>query len=255
MITIGTGVGAGVAVDGRLLTGAGGFIGEIGMLPVELDGTCLEDVVSGGAITAAARARGLRDDSPAAVLALPSDDGPTGVGGTAGDPAANLRTRVLAALFTACVAVTVAYEPEVVVFGGGVSASLGPALSGLRDRLHALLGPGPDLVVSTLGDPAGALGAVATGLEAAYQQLGAAAGGIYDERLRRDLTELARRVAEGRTGDAADGGAGTVGSGTPNGEAVDRKAADRRALDENGAAQQRHHKTSLRAAAGRPDGS
>lgn len=179
MITVGTGVGAAVALDGHLLTGAHGLVGEVGMLPVSLDGTTLEDVVSGAAICTAAVRLGLEDTSPAGVL--------TGV--LPGRPAA-LRERVVAALFAGCVSFCVAYEPEIIVFGGGVSASLGAVLPALRTRLEATLAPVPELAVSQLGDLAGALGAVAVGLEAGYQLLAPGVDGAYDPQVRRDLAVL-----------------------------------------------------------------
>lgn len=187
MITVGTGVGAGVALDGKLLRGQRGLVGEFGMLPVELDGTTLEDVVSGLGISTAAHALGLAETDAAAVL---SSVGP--------GPQAALRARVLSALYASCVAASVAYEPEMIVFGGGVSESLAGSLPGLRERLAEVLDPVPQLSVSLLGDPAGALGAVAAGLEAAYQLLADDVDGEYGEQVRRDVTTLAGQLSEQR---------------------------------------------------------
>ncbi len=183
MITIGTGVGGGVAVHGRLLTGATGLVGEIGMLPVELDGTTLEDVISGTAIVRAATELGLVDPSPGAVLG--SDD----LG-----PAARLRTRVLDALFAGCMACALAYEPEVIVIGGGVSMSLGDVLPRLQHRLGEALKTAPKLEISQLGDSAGALGALAIALESAYRHLGAVIDACGDEEFRRSIALLASAI-------------------------------------------------------------
>ena len=71
MLTLGTGIGGGLLVDGRLVHGARGAAGELGHIIVDADGPpcpgscpnhgCLEALVSGhalGARGAAARARG-----------------------------------------------------------------------------------------------------------------------------------------------------------------------------------------------------
>ncbi|MET9465474.1 ROK family transcriptional regulator [Streptomyces sp. NPDC006544] len=63
LVTVGSGIGCGIVVDGRLLTGAYGVAGEIGHICVDPDGTrcrcgrqgCAETVATTGAILAAAR--------------------------------------------------------------------------------------------------------------------------------------------------------------------------------------------------------
>jgi predicted NBD/HSP70 family sugar kinase len=185
MVTIGTGVGAGVALHGRLLTGATGLVGEIGMLPVALDGTVLEDVISGTAIARAAEELGLEDRRPVAVI-----------GRDVPGPQHRLRARVLDALFAGCMACAVAYEPEVIVIGGGVSRSLGAVLPSLQQRLGDALESPPRLRISHLGDPAGALGAVAIALEAAYRQLGAVVDAGVDAEFRRSMAVLAAALED-----------------------------------------------------------
>jgi predicted NBD/HSP70 family sugar kinase len=67
VVTIGTGVGAGIIADGNVLRGHGGGAGEIGHLPVEEDGPacscgangCLESLIGEDALVATARERGL----------------------------------------------------------------------------------------------------------------------------------------------------------------------------------------------------
>ena len=50
MLTLGAGVGAGLAVEGRLLWGARGLVGEFGQLPVGPMGSRLEQMVTGPGI-------------------------------------------------------------------------------------------------------------------------------------------------------------------------------------------------------------
>ncbi|MGH9171330.1 MAG: ROK family protein [Acidimicrobiales bacterium] len=186
MLTIGTGVGAGVAVDGRLLSGPHGGVGEFGIVPIDLDGTTLEEVISGPAIVAAAKARGLADTRPEAVLQESHDLGQL-----------ELQRRLIAAMFSVAVAISVAYEPSVIVIGGGVSPSLASALPDLQRRLDKALEPAPALVLSKLGDPAGALGAIAIGLEMSHQMMGAANVETEDTQLNLDIAAIAAELTAG----------------------------------------------------------
>src|SRR5690606_39787496 len=71
VVTIGTGVGAGIVVDGVVLRGAAGGAGEIGHTPVVDDGPvcmcgnhgCLEAFVGEAALVRDARARGILADT------------------------------------------------------------------------------------------------------------------------------------------------------------------------------------------------
>jgi predicted NBD/HSP70 family sugar kinase len=83
-----------------------------------------------------------------------------------------VRNRFEQALFFALVGMTTAYEPEVIVLGGGVAESLGEILPGIEQRLRALIPECPALAISKLGDPAGAVGALIVGLQDAYVQMG-----------------------------------------------------------------------------------
>lgn len=162
MITVGTGVGTGVAVGGELLTGSRGLVGEFGSLPIALDGTAVEDVLG---------SRGLLE----ARALLGSRGGPLQLGARDGDSPerAATRRRITGAVYALCVAMAVAYDLEMIVFGGRGSSALSAALAQARQRLAVALPTAPELVGSTLGDGAGALGAVAMGLDTARRQLGA----------------------------------------------------------------------------------
>ena len=162
MFTIGTGLGAGVVLDGHLLRGRTGLIGEFGCyLPAGIDGETLEDVLSASGLVKAAARVGVPVDSPKTVLS--------------GRPAKALmrvRSRFERVLFMALVAMTTAYEPEVIVLGGGVAESLGEILPEIERRLRALIPQCPALAISKLGDPAGAIGALIVGLHEAYVRIG-----------------------------------------------------------------------------------
>ena len=162
MITLGTGVGAGVAVNGELLTGARGLVGEVGILPVSLDGTVVEDILGGSAAGSAPTAE-----------------------------------QIVGALYALCATMSIAYDLDMIVFGGRSGETIGAELDLVRIRLGSSLPAAPTLTLSQLGDAAGTIGAVARGLDAAAQQLGAGARRPYTEARTWQLRELADTVIAG----------------------------------------------------------
>jgi glucokinase len=180
MITLGTGIGGGIVLDGRLRPGAHGVAGEWGHMRVVPDGRlcpcgnrgCWEQYASGTALGQTARE--VARTSPAAAALLlervgPDPDGLTGEdvarAAAQGDPLAlELVTEVGVWLGQGIADLAAVLDPEVVVIGGGVSKlgemMLGPA----RERLdRALPGrgyrPGPRVVAAELGPQAGIVGA------------------------------------------------------------------------------------------------
>lgn len=180
MVTIGTGVGAGVALKGELLPGARGLVGEFGSIPVEVGGALVEEVLSGAAL-ASARSRLGSADGPLPVIGRPGDD----------EGRAAVRARVVGAVHVMCVAMAVAYDLEMIVFGGNGSPQLSEALERVRLQLATGLAAAPELVMSRLGDAAGVLGAVALALEITQRSLGAGTGLSYANTLGGELGDLA----------------------------------------------------------------
>ena len=160
MFTIGTGVGAGVALDGKLYRGPTGFAGELGYLIIRPDLT-LEEAVAGPGLLEQGRRFGLKANSPSELLqhaSSPRFD--------------HLRQHLEAAYLTAFSAAICAFEPEVIVVGGGLAAFVEPLRERLRSQLAARLPYAPPIVISELGDLAGTCGALVVGLERAYGRLG-----------------------------------------------------------------------------------
>lgn len=153
MFTIGRGFGAGVALDRRVIGGRTGLVGEFGFLPVGADGQTVERLVSAEGLMRAARDCGAPGASAEEVF-------------HSSDP--QLRAVLNSfeqALGVALIAVTLAYEPDLVVLGGRVSESIDAALlSRIRDQVHGQLPKCPELVSPELGDRAGSIGAVARAL-------------------------------------------------------------------------------------------
>src|SRR6218665_25851 len=194
MLTIGSGLGVGLAIDGRILQGEHGLIGEFGQLPAgpfgarlgggvaieggmfegeqgvmgELGqlpagpfGTRLEHMVTGGGIIRWAAEAGID-------LTLPNELFTSNAG-----PALNvLRAHFDQALLIVLTATTVACDPETIVFGGGIAKSLASTLDRYQMALEQNLRASPRLATADLGDFSGAVGGVVAALQRVYWDLG-----------------------------------------------------------------------------------
>jgi predicted NBD/HSP70 family sugar kinase len=167
-VSVGTGVGMGIVIDGALYRGAHGVAGEIGYLPFP----------SGGAPSARARDRGLFEEaaSATAVVATARELGMPGplsakrifAAARAEDPIARAaveREAQRLAIVVATVAAVV--DPELVVLGGGVGANIDLLLAPLERELERITPLHPRVVESALGQDAIVLGAIATAVDAA----------------------------------------------------------------------------------------
>jgi predicted NBD/HSP70 family sugar kinase len=166
-LSIGTGVAAGLVVDGEVFAGARGVAGEIGHLPIDLYGAicecgqtgCLETVASGAAI---ARRWTRPDGSPGDATSLLA-------AAAAGDPAAIVvRDEVSSYLAWAVALIVQTVDPELVVLGGGVAEAGAPLLDAVRHALTrratvspfvASLGLPERVTIAPAGVSLGALGA------------------------------------------------------------------------------------------------
>jgi glucokinase-like ROK family protein len=178
LLYAGTGLSAGVISGGRVFHGAGGTAGEIGHCRVP-GGTepcncgnigCLETVASGPALVRATR-RGIAAGRPS-LLAGRRDLEANDVAAAARDGdgvAAAAIDEVGRYLGLAASWVVNAYNPAVLVLGGGLAAMGDLLLPPLREAFDAsVLGPalrGVELRVSTLGDDAETRGAVLLALQ------------------------------------------------------------------------------------------
>ncbi|MEW6567836.1 MAG: ROK family protein [Chloroflexota bacterium] len=177
-LTISTGIGGGVITDGRLLIGANGLAAELGHMTVDPNGPLcgcglrghLEAVASGPAI--ARRARELIESGrPSTLTAQIEPDGgltaeAVGEAARLGDP---LAREVLAeageAIGRHLASLVHAFNPEIIVLGGGVT-HVGPLLFEPIERalragvLHPAYLQSLRLVPAALGDDAGLIGAM-----------------------------------------------------------------------------------------------
>ena len=164
-VTLGTGVGGGVMIDGRLHLGRNGKAGEIGHQIVEPDGPpcgcgnrgCVEPLTQ-----AATLARLAGQPTAEAVYEAAAD----------GDERAREAIRAVARYLGIALAnVLVVLGPDRIVIGGGIVAAGDLVLEPIREatRAHATLVDAKDIdiVAAQLGPEAGAIGAALAGLDAA----------------------------------------------------------------------------------------
>jgi len=181
MLTVGTGVGGGVVVGGRLYRGSHGTAGEIGHTTVDTDGPecvcgsrgCLERMANADAIVA--RALELIGSGRPSTLTGRAGDGTlsssaVGRAASEGDPVAiEALEGVGRVLGVGLANVAQVLDPDVIVVGGGVAEAgeplLGPAREEMNARLSGCEFRGPHLVAAALGETAGVVGAALLAIE------------------------------------------------------------------------------------------
>jgi glucokinase len=178
MLTLGTGIGSGVVLGGRLFRGSTGAAAEIGHMTIDHHGPpcqgtcpgrgCLEVMASGTAIGREGTDAGQRDPESALGRAVAQRGMVTGEEVTAlaveGDAVAcSVMAAIGRSLGAGLASVVNIFEPEVIVIGGGASAAgdllLDPAREVVASRA---LRPGRDsvrIVPAVLGEEAGMVGA------------------------------------------------------------------------------------------------
>ncbi|MFM2352721.1 MAG: hypothetical protein RLZZ608_127 [Actinomycetota bacterium] len=178
MLTIGTGVGGAIVTGNRLLRGGFGTAGELGHLRVVPDGLpcgcgargCIEQYGSGRALL-----RMANEIADAGGIGLQLSVERERAGGLTGDILARLLVdedagalHALRQLGTwlgqACASLSAVLDPEMFVFGGGVSVAGDRLLDPIRESYLAHLPargyhPEPQFVVAQLVNDAGVVGA------------------------------------------------------------------------------------------------
>ena len=168
-ITLGSGVGGGLVLDGRIYHGATPGEAEIGHVRLDRTGAIVESRCSGWAVDA--RIRDLRHSHPESFLCHTPD---FGKGGEArylpealhrGDSAARrLLDELVGDLAFGLSHVVHLFHPQVIVIGGGLSG-LGEPLrqevaKALPDFVMEAFRPGPRLALAALGEDAVPTGAL-----------------------------------------------------------------------------------------------
>ncbi len=178
LVTLGTGIGGGLVLDGKLYRGRHGFAGEIGHMVVDPHGPpcpcgqrgCWERFASGSGLGRLAReaAVGGRADR---VVALAGGDPEAVLGEHVTAAAAEGDPEALAVMddFAWWVALGLAnlanaLDPELFVLGGGLAEAADLVLDPVRTAFVGLLEgadhrPPVDIAIAELGEHAGAIGA------------------------------------------------------------------------------------------------
>jgi glucokinase len=181
LLTIGTGIGGGLILDGEVYRGSTGAAAELGHIVIEEDGPkcqgncpnygCVEALASGTAIAKAGKA--FAEGNPDSALGKALAEGPI-AGRTvtelalAGDgPAREVVAHAGRHIGVALSSLANIFDPDVFVIGGGVSAVgdllLDPAREELRSRALPPMNERP-VKLAELGPDAGMIGAAAMAL-------------------------------------------------------------------------------------------
>jgi glucokinase len=167
--TLGTGMGGGMVVDGRLYHGARPGESEIGLMAADEHGTTFESLCCGRAVDARLRTYARRNPQAPLAALLPQAEG-----GEARHIVAALEAgddgvaRILDATaghiaFAQSVAAHM-FHPDVLVLGGGLALVGEPLRARVAARLPELmtkaLKPGPPVLLSALGEDAVVAGAL-----------------------------------------------------------------------------------------------
>jgi glucokinase len=175
-ITVSTGIGGGLVLDGKLYTGRLGYAGEIGHMTVDAHGPygrsttpgAWESLCSG---TALARIAGERMDAgEQSMLATINREELDAVdvfaAMRAGDALAkSVVANAIEYLGVGLTSVVNAFDPDIVVIGGGLSnewdAYIAPGIAIMRKQAYAGMGKDLKVVPPKFGAEAGALGGIA----------------------------------------------------------------------------------------------
>jgi glucokinase len=181
-ITVSTGIGGGIIIDGEMYGGKSGAAGELGHVVIDMNGPpcgcgargCLEALASGTAI--ARKGEELAEGGSPILARLRREEGRVTAemmqrAAEMGDTASREAFREAGHYFGVALASYVnIFDPEVIVIGGGVAKAGDLLLEQARITMQALAMAQPlkgvRLVVSELGDFGGALGMVARLAEA-----------------------------------------------------------------------------------------
>jgi glucokinase len=168
MIAIGTGIGAGVILDGKLYRGFRESSGEIGYLLPGLQFLdnkypnfgAFESLASGKGI--AERGQQQWSDANGGAQAPKMDAEVVFKAARDRQPwAEKVIDETVEYLTLALANISVTYDPELIIIGGGVASSIAELLPAINQRLHGVIPFVPRIEVSTLQENACILGAVA----------------------------------------------------------------------------------------------
>lgn len=198
IVTIGTGIGAAIVLDGGVVRGSRGGAGEIGHLPVSTDGPvctcgnqgCLETFISESALVRIARERGVIAPAAGITALRAAADAGTSEATQIFSEAGHLLGRALAGLVHVL-------DPEIVIVLGEGTADWSHWSFGFEPAFRAALMParrGVPVAVETWQDDSWAQGAAALVLATPFDAEGLA--GEQGRLVRQRLVEQAAAPGE-----------------------------------------------------------
>ena len=166
LFTVGTGIGGGIVLDGKLWEGEGGFAGELGHITVNPEGEPCKCGKRGCLETEASAPRMVRNFQTLTGRTDVTDSREVYLLAKAGDPAALESFRRLAYWLGIGIGITItSLNPEKILIGGGVVSAgkllLGPVVEEARRRSHPIPFAGCSIEKASLGNDAGLVGAAA----------------------------------------------------------------------------------------------
>ena len=183
-LTVSTGIGGGIIIEGKLYAGSGGFAGELGHITIDRNGPvcncgnvgCLEALASGAAVARTSRERVAAGETSVLVERARSDLAKVDArmvaeAAVSGDRLAQaIMDDVATNLGIGIVSLVHAFDPELIVVGGGMSRSHQLLLPGITQEVdrHVMAHQRGrvEVVVSDLTDDVGVLGAAALAFDA-----------------------------------------------------------------------------------------
>jgi len=167
MVAIGTGIGAGIIIDGALYRGANEASGEIGNMLTGYeflgknfqDFGALESVASGTGIAERGRIA-LQGERSAEELENLTAEDVFEAAKQRQDWACTIIDETVDYLAIAIANLAVTFDPELIILGGGVSRSADMLVEPILQRINGTIPTLPKLVVSSLGLRAGVMGAI-----------------------------------------------------------------------------------------------
>ena len=176
-LTVSTGIGGGIIINGRLYTGLCGSAGEIGHMTIDVNGPkcncgnigCLETLASGTAVAKEAIRRisqgersSLTEIVEGKIENITAEE--VSLAAQGGDSLAlEVISKAATYLGAGMVNIVNIFNPEMIIVGGGMAKMgdllLNPAKQVVRERAFSLPAQAVRIVLAQLGDDAGVLGA------------------------------------------------------------------------------------------------
>ncbi len=188
LLTVGTGIGGGIIINGELYAGSSGSAGEIGHMTIDVNGLkdgcgnigCLETLASGTAVAREAIRRISHGEKSSLVEIVKGKieditGEKVGVAAQGGDPlAVEVIHKAATYLGVGMVNLVNIFNPEMIIVGGGMAKLgdllLNPARQVVKERAFPVSAQAVHIVAAQLGDEAGVYGAASFALRQKFRR-------------------------------------------------------------------------------------